>query len=125
MYTSTSIAPVPTSSSITPRVRRTDASAPDMDYDDRNLFPRVVKIEERSLPHGSRVAPYCQKMQLLDDNRMVVAQPEGVPQIFELDESDWRPSRRSVRVDYVRFKPHHLQKRTEPDNSCHCQWLLS
>ncbi|KAL6705754.1 hypothetical protein ACN47E_006391 [Coniothyrium glycines] len=88
-------------------------------------YPRIVKIEERRLPDSPQ--PYCQKMVLLDDGQIAPA-PNGKdsPTRIWLQESD--PSYE----DFINAQPSQsgnskrdeFQKRGDPADACHCQWMF-
>ncbi|KAF2457861.1 hypothetical protein BDY21DRAFT_342983 [Lineolata rhizophorae] len=84
-----------------------------------DLFPRVVKVEERRIP-GNPNQPYCQEMQLLDDQTLAPVHDENeepiiynIPEVGASDEYT-DPSDRMGR-----------RKRTESDTNCHCQWVMA
>lgn len=89
-------------------------------------YPRIVKIEERRLPGGPQ--PYCQKMQLLDNGQMAPASDNVIVWLQESDPSmpefygappgpppspSGGSKARSVR-----------DKRSDPSDACHCQWMF-
>ncbi|KAI4682690.1 uncharacterized protein J4E84_007154 [Alternaria hordeiaustralica] len=95
-------------------------------------YPRIVKIEERRLPGASQ--PYCQQMLMLDNGEIVTSpSPNDSPIRIWLQESDpsyeeyfaAQPSqtitfdRKSKRENLV-----DLQRRVDPDDACHCQWMF-
>ncbi|KAF2678366.1 hypothetical protein K458DRAFT_408872 [Lentithecium fluviatile CBS 122367] len=90
-------------------------------------YPRIVKIEERRIPGAPQ--PVCQKMQLLDDGTLAVAASEnGAVVVVQLQEED--PD-----MDYWSDPPppsssgtgqkrRDLERRRDPSDSCHCQWMF-
>jgi hypothetical protein len=89
-------------------------------------YPRIFKIEERRLPDSP--PPYCQQMVLLDNGKIAVA-PNGNngPKKIQLQAVDptydeyyaaqataASNSRRGVSVG----------RRSDPSDSCHCQWMF-
>ncbi|RMY48484.1 hypothetical protein D0865_08060 [Hortaea werneckii] len=80
----------------------------DLLYESMDLYPYVVKLEERRLP-GNTVTPYCQQYQILNNGGYGwVEADDGGPIVFELEEED--PS-------YANY-----DSRMVP-GGCHCQWI--
>jgi hypothetical protein len=109
----------------TPNARRdaqSDAAAPPR----MPPYPRIVKIEERRLPNSPQ--PYCQQMLLLDDGKIAPATygSNGFPKKILLQESD--PSYDDYYAARVNegsnSKRQDLQRRLDPSDSCHCQWMF-
>nr|OQO24843.1 hypothetical protein B0A51_10330 [Rachicladosporium sp. CCFEE 5018] len=92
------------------RARQTAAPMPGGLYDTLNMYPYVVKLEERRLP-GNAVQPYCQQYQILNNGQYgpVVYPNTQDPVLLMLEESD---------------PPYGKVKRGQADmaGSCHCQW---
>ncbi|TKX20639.1 hypothetical protein C1H76_7025 [Elsinoe australis] len=103
------------------------------------MYPFVVKIEERRLP-GDTMRPYCQKMQVLDNDQLgYLMDPSGNPYIVQLSEQSpgldaysnvyGSSSRKMRRGERKIFSPNEeaedaeLGKRALVDGSCHCQWV--
>jgi len=113
---------VATSAPVSKRDATSDASAPPR----MPPYPRIVKIEERRLPNSPQ--PYCQQMILLDDGKVTPATTSNdVPKKIWLQESD--PSY----DDYVAAQATStnknrrdgtLQRRSDPSDACHCQWMF-
>ncbi|CAO2647758.1 Nn.00g086800.m01.CDS01 [Neocucurbitaria sp. VM-36] len=95
-------------------------------------YPRIVKIEERRLPDSPQ--PYCQQMVLLDNGNITPA-PNGKdsPVRIWLQESDpsyeeyfsaqatqtsssTKKSKRELTLE--------KQRRSDPGDACHCQWMF-
>lgn len=88
-------------------------------------YPRIVKLEERRVPGSPQ--PYCQQMILLDDGQMTTPTngndgptriwlQESAPsyeEYFNAQSSGTPGPRRDT-----------LQKRNDPADSCHCQWMF-
>lgn len=107
-------APTSTTSTSTPVERRGDDA-------DIQWYPRIVKIEERRMASAEK--PYCQKMQLLDDGRMVpVLTSEKKIVRVNLTESD--PDYSDSSESSKRLK-RSLWRRDDPSNACHCQWSFT
>jgi hypothetical protein len=109
-----------------PKARRdaqSDAAAPPR----MPPYPRIVKIEERRLPNSQQ--PYCQQMVLLDDGKIAPATfgGNGFPKKILLQESDpsydeYYAARATASSNSKREVD--LQRRTDPSDSCHCQWMF-
>jgi hypothetical protein len=129
--------PTPTSSAAAGITQR--ATSPqrrgDDDFPKYPPYPRIVKVEERRLPGSPQ--PYCQKMQLLDNGQLtVVTSNNGKPVTVFLQEQDpemqdFLPTSAeeaaSSSTNATERKRHAqaLQKRTDPTDACHCQWMFS
>ncbi|PNS13813.1 hypothetical protein CAC42_3306 [Sphaceloma murrayae] len=106
-----------------------------------DLFPFVVKIEERRVP-GDTMRPYCQKMQVLDNGQLgYLMDDTNRPYIVELSESSpgidaytnvygasSRKMRRGERKVFTREEEEAaaqegVEKRAVVNGACHCQWI--
>lgn len=130
-------APTPASSAAVETTQK--ATSPqrrgDNDYPKYPPYPRIVKVEERRLPGSPQ--PYCQKMQLLDNGQFTVASGnDGNPVTVLLQEQDpdmrdffasslAPPASSSTKTSGRKRQAQNLQKRTDPTDSCHCQWMFS
>jgi len=85
--------------------------------------PFIAKIEERRLPENDS-PPACQQMQLTVGGSMVpVTDANGNTIVVKVEEKDptfeeyhyWSPRNERMMKD----------KRADPLNSCHCQWMWS
>jgi len=91
-------------------------------------YPRIVKVEERRLPGAPQ--PFCQKMQLLDNGQLAAASgSNGGPIIVYLQEQDptiedFIQSSSSSQASNGTKKRGEVEKRTDPSNACHCQWMF-
>lgn len=94
-------------------------------------YPRIVKIEERRLPGAPQ--PYCQKMQLLDNGQIAPASGStGGNVIVWLQESDPAmkefygappgppPPSSTENAKLLRRQ----ERRSDPSDACHCQWMF-
>lgn len=82
------------------------------------VFPYIVKLEERRLPNNPQ-NPYCQQYQVLDSwSANWVADNNGNPIIVELNEQD--PSFGAY--ESAGMADTTKRKRTVP-GGCHCQWM--
>jgi hypothetical protein len=128
----TAMSPTPSPANLAAPVRaresESDASSPPR----MPPYPRIVKIEERRLPDSPQ--PYCQQMLMLDNGEITSApSPNDSPIRIWLQESDPsyeeyfdaqpsqtitfdRKSKRQSSVD--------LQRRLDPSDACHCQWMF-
>jgi hypothetical protein len=94
-------------------------------------YPRIVKIEERRLAGSPQ--PYCRRMVMLD-NGVIAPAPNGNDPIVTLGLQENDPSyddymaaaalsssssRKGRRDEAAGF-----ERRDEPSNSCHCQWMF-
>ncbi|KAJ4377647.1 hypothetical protein N0V83_000475 [Neocucurbitaria cava] len=123
--------PAQVTASASPVARRdasTDAAAPSR----MAPYPRIIKIEERRLPNSPQ--PYCQQMVLLDNGSITPA-PNGndSPVRIWLQEQDpsyeeyfsaqatstGGPTRKSKRELALE-----KQRRSDPGDACHCQWMF-
>ncbi|KAF2733098.1 hypothetical protein EJ04DRAFT_439784 [Polyplosphaeria fusca] len=115
--------PVPT-----PLARRGDS-----DYPHYSAYPRIVKIEERRLPGAPQ--PFCVKKRLLDNGIMVEEQNNGKTISVPLQELDPTiedflvaggppPPDPSATASGNNTAKRALQKRTDPAQACHCQWMF-
>jgi len=95
-------------------------------------YPRIVKVEERRLPNSPQ--PYCQQMLLLDNGDIRPApSPNDSPIRIWLQESDptyqeyfaaqsagaLTPDSKSKRQSSPS-----IQRRSDPPDACHCQWMF-
>ncbi|KAF2843389.1 hypothetical protein M501DRAFT_83918 [Patellaria atrata CBS 101060] len=91
-------------------------------------YPRIVKIEERRLP-SNKIAPYCQKMVILEDGRIEpkrdVDEEEIIIEIEESNPSFSELANPSGESRNFRFKRSGLEVREDPSSACHCQWVSS
>ncbi|KAK4542158.1 hypothetical protein LTR36_007005 [Oleoguttula mirabilis] len=89
-------------------------------YTTLQLYPYVVKIEERRLPNNA-VQPYCRQYQILDDGGYSwLSQPDGSPIVVQLEEQD--PSYAAYESAGVAGSKKLKEKRLVP-GGCHCQWI--
>ncbi|CAI6340556.1 unnamed protein product [Periconia digitata] len=129
--TSTTTVPIPTSTTSTGSAKRKrDENSPP--FPRLPPYPRTVKIEERRLPNGPQ--PYCQKMQLLDNGQLSpVTNSNGDKIVVRLQEQD--PSideyTRDRSIDpspttltTTTRKRARLDRRRDPPDACHCQWMF-
>lgn len=90
-------------------------------------YPRIVKIEERRLPNSPQ--PYCQQMVLLDNGKIAPATygNNDFPKKILLQESD------PTYAEYYAVqatatgnskRESGVQRRTDPSDACHCQWMF-
>jgi hypothetical protein len=120
----------PTPSAISARDAASDASSPPR----MPPYPRIVKIEERRLPDSPQA--YCQQMVLLDNGEITAAaSPNDSPIRILLQETDpsydeyfaveptatetLTPDRRGKRQLSIP-----KQRRDDPTDACHCQWMF-
>jgi hypothetical protein len=95
-------------------------------------YPRIVKIEERRLPNAPQ--PFCQKMQLLDNGTLAPATNKGRIVVVQLQEQDPTyqefygdarpPPGPSPSNGTTQRKKEGFDKRTDPSDACHCQWMF-
>ena len=122
--TSTSASSVPTDV----QTPSTSYSSPSGDFW-QDLFPKVLKIEERRIPRGaSYVQPYCIQ-NILDPNglpHILLNATTGQPNIIHLNETE--PSFSSGMVDkrdapgHANLQARDLTERQSP-NICGCVWM--
>jgi len=131
------LAPTPVSSvaAETTQQTTTPQRRGDSDYPKYPPYPRIVKVEERRLPDSPQ--PYCQKMLLLDNGQFTVAPGNnGNPVTVLLQERDPEmrdfypsslapPTSSSTKASKRKRQGQNPQKRTDPADSCHCQWMFS
>jgi len=80
-------------------------------------------MEERRVPDSPQ--PVCQKMQLLDSLELAPAyDSSGNTIIVKLQESDPSMSQFSQAAGTTTASPTGLEKRGDPSNACHCQWMF-
>jgi hypothetical protein len=95
-------------------------------------YPRIVKIEERRLPDSPQ--PYCQQMLLLDNYEITTAPaPNDSPiriWLQELDPSyeEYFAAQPSQTITFDRKGKREsspdIQRRMDPSDACHCQWMF-
>jgi hypothetical protein len=113
------VSPTP---SLIPAVKRdsaSDASSPPR----MSPYPRIVKIEERRLSDSPQ--PYCKQMLLLDNGEITTA---PIPNQIWLQETDpsyeeYFASDRSTTTGR-KGKRLENQRRSDPPDACHCQWMF-
>ena len=111
---------VPTSSSVVRREATADAAASSPRIPP---YPRIVKIEERRLPNSPQ--PYCQRMVLLENGNIAPA-PNGNDPAVALWLQEQDPSYEeyfSVMTATTQSK-RDVERRSDPSDSCHCQWMF-
>jgi hypothetical protein len=86
-------------------------------------YPRIVKIEERRLSDSPQ--PYCKQMLLLDNGEITTA---PIPNQIWLQETDpsyeeYFASDRSTTTGR-KGKRLENQRRSDPPDACHCQWMF-
>jgi hypothetical protein len=89
-------------------------------------YPRIVKIEERRIPGAPQ--PLCQKMQLLENGQLALASSENGPVTVRLQEEDpgmdaWSDTAPPDPSSTGRRR-RDVGKRSDPSDSCHCQWMF-
>lgn len=114
------------------QVKARDAPPPDNSPPRMPPYPRTVKIEERRLANSPQ--PYCQQMVLLDNGQITPApSPNDSPIRIWLQESDpsyeeflaAQPSGTSSPGPKTkRQSAPQMQKRVDPADACHCQWMF-
>jgi hypothetical protein len=125
-----SATPTPTAS----QARKNPRDSPPDDPPSRMPpYPRTVKIEERRLANSPQ--PYCQQMVLLDNGQIATAPgPNDSPIRIWLQESDpsydeyiaAQPSSTDTpRNKDKRQSSSQMQRRLDPSDACHCQWMFS
>jgi hypothetical protein len=113
------VSPTPSPAPAVKRDSASDASSPPR----MAPYPRIVKIEERRLSDSPQ--PYCKQMLLLDNGEITTA---PIPNQIWLQESD--PSYEEVfanaRSATTESKGKRLEKqrRSDPSDACHCQWMF-
>lgn len=113
-----SIEAVPTSAS----VARRDAAAEAAASTRIPPYPRIVKIEERRLPDSPQ--PYCQRMVLLDNGKIAPA-PNGNDPAVSLWLQEQDPSYDDYfDAMYSSQSKRDIRRRSDPSDSCHCQWMF-
>jgi len=115
--------PSPTPSSVQKRQDNENSNSPPS-FPRLPSYPRIVKIEERRIPNAPQ--PICQKMQLLENGQLALASSENGPIMVRLQEDD--PSIGSwldtVPSDAPSRRRRDVGKRSDPSDSCHCQWMF-
>jgi hypothetical protein len=112
----------PTPSPVARRDAQQDAAAPPR----MPPYPRIVKIEERRLPNSPQ--PYCQQMVLLDNGKIAPAtNSNDVPKKIWLQESDptyeeYFAAQATATSNSRRDTD--LERRSDPSDACHCQWMF-
>ncbi|KAK5125648.1 hypothetical protein LTR85_011922 [Meristemomyces frigidus] len=90
-------------------------------YTTLQMYPYVVKIEERRLA-GNTVQPYCQQYQILDNGGYNwVAGANGEPIVIQLEEQD--PAYSAYKSAGVAGGSRKLKEKRLVPGGCHCQWL--
>ena len=90
-------------------------------------YPRIVKLEERRLPDSPQ--PYCQRMVLLDNGKIAPA-PNGDNPVLSLWLQEQDPSyseyyAATATAQAKRDTAAAVVRRTDPSDSCHCQWMFT
>ncbi|KAF2280296.1 uncharacterized protein EI97DRAFT_391313 [Westerdykella ornata] len=117
------------------------ASAPprrrdDVPYPRYTPYPRIVKIEERRLPGSPK--PYCQQMRLLENLTLVPVvddaqdpiriylseEDPSLQEFMDPDSPSPSPTATSVSGQPRRRNLVSLEKRGDPPQACHCQWMF-
>ncbi|KAK7544302.1 uncharacterized protein J3D65DRAFT_545147 [Phyllosticta citribraziliensis] len=98
-----------------------DASSTD-DPDELTCYPRLVKLEERRMV--TNTAPYCQKMQLLDDGQLVIWH-DGNGDVLTIELSENEDNDNHGSGSGSSSSKRSLTKRNSDGTSCHCQWTYS
>lgn len=111
---------IPTPTSVARRDAAADAAASSSRIPP---YPRIVKIEERRLPDSPQ--PYCQRMVLLD-NGMIAPAPNGNDPAVALwlQEQDPRYSEYFPAASATAQSKRDVERRSDPSDSCHCQWMF-
>ncbi|KAF2633641.1 hypothetical protein BU25DRAFT_356183 [Macroventuria anomochaeta] len=110
---------IPTSSSIARRDAIADAAASSSRIPP---YPRIVKIEERRLPGSPQ--PYCQRMVLLDNGKIAPA-PNGNDPVLMLWLQEQDPSYAEYFTATASAQSKRdVERRGDPADSCHCQWMF-
>jgi hypothetical protein len=117
----------PPSVSATPSpVARRDASSDAAAPPRMPPYPRIVKIEERRLPGSPQ--PYCQQMILLDNGKIAPATlgSDATRKIWlqEQDPSYEEYFAAQSTSSGNRRRDEALQRRADPSDACHCQWMF-
>lgn len=111
---------IPTSSSIVRRDAAADAAASSSRIPP---YPRIVKIEERRLPDSPQ--PYCQRMVLLDNGKIAPAPNGNDPTVaLWLQEQDPSYSEYFATTTTTAQNKRDVERRGDPSDSCHCQWMF-
>lgn len=109
---------------VPPAVRRDSASDPAAPAR-MPPYPRIIKIEERRLPNSPQ--PYCQQMVLLDNGEITPA-PNGKDSPLRIWLQELDPSFEEYFAaqpsQTANAKREEVQKRTDPSDACHCQWMF-
>jgi hypothetical protein len=110
-------------------VQRRDASADAAAPPRMPPYPRIVKIEERRLPNSPQ--PYCQQMFLLDNGKIAAATygNNDFPKRILLQESDptydeYYAAQATGQATSDSKRDAGVQRRTDPSDACHCQWMF-
>jgi hypothetical protein len=91
-------------------------------------YPRIVKIEERRLPDSPQ--PYCQQMVLLDNGEITSApSPNDSPIRIWLQESDPGYDEYATETSIASGRDKRQlslpkERRSDPSDACHCQWMF-
>lgn len=114
---------VPTSTIITRRDADADAAAA-ASSSRIPAYPRIVKIEERRLPNPPS-QPYCQRMVLLDNGKIAPAPNGNDPAVaLWLQEQDPSYSEYFTTTSTTAQSKRDVERRGDPSDSCHCQWMF-
>jgi len=88
-------------------------------YETMQIYPYLVKIEERRLPDNT-ITPYCQQYQILDNGGYNwVADADGQAIVISLDEDDPPYSA----YESAGIAGASKKERREVAGGCHCQWV--
>lgn len=88
-------------------------------YHGLDIYPYLIKIEERRVPEEGNT-PYCQQFQLLNDGTLQPTTSNGQYVRFEMAES---PPEYTVYDSQDGTPTQKLRaKRMTPSNGCHCEW---
>jgi hypothetical protein len=114
-------APTPTPSPVARRDAQSnanDAAAPPR----MPPYPRIVKIEERRLPGSGQ--PYCQQMVLLDNGKIATAASGNRIWLQESDPTyeEYFAAQATASANSKRGVV--AQRRSDPSDACHCQWMF-
>jgi hypothetical protein len=122
---STPTSPASVSATPSPVARRdtsSDAAAPPR----MPPYPRIVKIEERRLPNSPQ--PYCQQMVLLDNGKIAPATNGN-----DATKRIWLQEHDPTYEEYFaaqatatgnKRREEVVQRRGDPNDACHCQWMF-
>jgi hypothetical protein len=96
------------------------ADAQDM-YDTLDMYPYVVKLEERRMA-GNAVQPYCQQYQILNNGQYgpTVYPNTNDPIIITLEEQD--PTYSAYQSAGIAGSRSKHKRQMQIPNDCHCEW---